>query len=393
MIVGNQFIKCTLEEFCIQHDKNLLELWDYELNNDRPSDIGYSSNKKRWFKCPKGIHPSREIYVGNITKAYKNGKKYCICHKCNSIGQYIVDHYGDEYLKNIWSDINDVNPFDIENNSKGSIWLKCINNITHPDYSVSANNFHKSHNCPYCSGKKVCTTNSFGYMYPEYIELWSKKNSFSPYDCSYGSDQYVWFKCENKIHNDYKKTIYNQTSDIYKCPLCANITRINNIPRGENSPYWKGDAVDKNKRFRNSNEYDSWRKTIFKNDNYTCQCCGQYSGDLQVHHIKDFATYEDLRVDIKNGITLCKSCHDSTVSGSFHNTYGTIGKKPEELEEYINTKRKQLNINIPFSIEAYLSGNKLKPNDVNNDFEYPWIFDLYPIRYIKNCGNHQRIAV
>lgn len=32
------------------------------------------------------------------------------------------------------------------------------------------------------------------------------------------------------------------------------------------------------------------------------------------------------------------------------------------LLEYINNKRKELGINIPFNIESYLNGNILKPN-------------------------------
>ena len=41
-----------------------------------------------------------------------------------------------------------------------------------------------------------------------------------------------------------------------------------------------------------------------------------------------------------------------------------MNNTPEQLEEYINNKRKELGINIPFNIEEYLNGNILKPNDL-----------------------------
>jgi len=62
-------------------------------------------------------------------------------------------------------------------------------------------------------------------------------------------------------------------------------------------------------RLRSSPEYVQWRKAIYKRDDYTCQKCGVKGGRLEAHHIKPFATHPELRFDVDNGITLCKSCH------------------------------------------------------------------------------------
>ena len=119
-------------------------------------------------------------------------------------------------------------------------------------------------------------------------------------------------------------------------------------------------------RARSTVEYENWRNEVYKKDWYTCQCCGQ-SKEIkkQAHHLKSFAHNEDLRYDIDNGITLCEDCHYTTIPDSFHNLYGAIDNTPEQLEEYINYKRKKLGINIPFSIEAYKNGEILKPNDIS----------------------------
>lgn len=63
---------------------------------------------------------------------------------------------------------------------------------------------------------------------------------------------------------------------------------------------------------------------------------------------------------------MCFDCHDATVKGSFHNLYGTHYKTTSELEEYINNKREQLGIDIPFSIDGYKNGEKLTHDMVSN---------------------------
>jgi 5-methylcytosine-specific restriction endonuclease McrA len=65
--------------------------------------------------------------------------------------------------------------------------------------------------------------------------------------------------------------------------------------------------------------YKKWSLAVRERDNFTCQVCGLKTnkpGKLHAHHLESFDTNEELRTDIKNGITLCNSCHNS-----FHNRY------------------------------------------------------------------------
>lgn len=85
------------------------------------------------------------------------------------------------------------------------------------------------------------------------------------------------------------------------------------MPRGENSPNWKGGTSRCYKLGYWSPEYKEWRSKVFERDKYTCKCgFSGSSGYLTAHHIKSFAKYPKLRYVVSNGITLCEECHKKT---------------------------------------------------------------------------------
>jgi len=72
---------------------------------------------------------------------------------------------------------------------------------------------------------------------------------------------------------------------------------------------WKGGITHRNSLIRKSIEYIEWRKDVYKRDNWTCQECKKKTKDIIAHHINLFSEFPDLRFDINNGVTLCRSCH------------------------------------------------------------------------------------
>lgn len=92
--------------------------------------------------------------------------------------------------------------------------------------------------------------------------------------------------------------------------------KISESLKGEKSYLWQGGKTEKAKCIRTSFDYRLWREAVFARDDWTCQECGQRGVILNADHIKPFADYPALRLELSNGRTLCKPCHKNT------DTYG-----------------------------------------------------------------------
>ncbi|MEM2988203.1 MAG: HNH endonuclease, partial [Candidatus Bathyarchaeia archaeon] len=90
--------------------------------------------------------------------------------------------------------------------------------------------------------------------------------------------------------------------------FCSNECR-QEYQKGENHPSYKG-TYDYNEReeFRKTEEWEKIRNAVLERDGWKCWLCGD-TGILNVHHIKNWKDYPDLRLDPSNLVTLCIACH------------------------------------------------------------------------------------
>jgi hypothetical protein len=75
---------------------------------------------------------------------------------------------------------------------------------------------------------------------------------------------------------------------------------------GDKASNWRG-GISYYKR--NDNKVHAWRKAVQERDNFTCQVCLVYGGELHIDHIKNWANHMELRFEVSNGRTLCRACH------------------------------------------------------------------------------------
>ena len=80
-----------------------------------------------WFKCNE--HPEHKSELKSIQHFTSGQEGSMNCKQCNSMGQYIIDYYGEEFLWSVWSDKNIILPFEIapRSNKKYSGIVQIIN--------------------------------------------------------------------------------------------------------------------------------------------------------------------------------------------------------------------------------------------------------------------------
>jgi hypothetical protein len=203
------------------------------------------------------------------------------------------------------------------------------------------NNYGKLEFICKCQGKSTTTWATF-------------KNSKSCANCGYAKTAEKIRKFDyNYVYNYLIKFGYELLEESYKNPQTAmkckcpngHETSIefrhfqNNVrcrecylenTKGENNPNWNPLKTDEERLHdRVYEEYRQWRDSIYKRDNYTCQCCG-LGNKVNAHHLNGYHWAIDERTTVENGITLCESCHDD-----FHNAYGHSNNTKEQFEEYM----------------------------------------------------------
>ncbi len=219
LIKGKSFYDWCYENLSKGQANETISRWDTELNKCSAKEVCYSSHKKYWFKCPRGIHESEQHSIHITTVQRRLSELHC--RKCNSIAQYLIDNYGQNALNKYWSNKNTLNPWSVTKKCNKKIWIKCQKDKRHPDYLITAHNFvEDNHRCLYCSNQKVYLFNSLGYVYPESLKYWSNKNKKTPFEYTKGSTKKVWWKCPNGKHKDFKRIIANSVIYNFRCPEC-----------------------------------------------------------------------------------------------------------------------------------------------------------------------------
>jgi predicted restriction endonuclease len=89
--------------------------------------------------------------------------------------------------------------------------------------------------------------------------------------------------------------------------------------RPQDNPWWRGGKRRLQDRTANAtrDEINAWRLAVYRNGQYKCKHCGKLGKNtrgcegigLDTAHIKPWLLFPKLRLDIKNGIVLCRKCH------------------------------------------------------------------------------------
>lgn len=227
-------MKKTFGEYLIEmYGENAIELYWSDKNILSPHDYSYGSKKYVWINCIESKYhgsfitrPSR--YVAGHGCPCCVGQK---THPKDSFAQWGIDNICEDFLEKYWSKENIVNPYEVSYSSGMKIKIICQEKEYHGSYEIIVAAFTKGCRCGYCYGGKTHKQDSIGFLYPELLELFSDKNKISLYELKPHSSKKVLWKCENGIHEDYKRPVSKNIFLGFRCPECSKINRESSLEK------------------------------------------------------------------------------------------------------------------------------------------------------------------
>ena len=193
------------------------KLWHPTKNKDTtPRNITAGSNKRYWFKCPKG--PDHEWYpkLDNLTLNNRGcpfcaGAKVSVTNSLSSVAPELIKEW--HPTKN-----GDVTPDDIVALSGKKRWWKCEKGPDHEWDQSPGVRIGQGVGCPMCSGIRVSVTNSLQTKRPEVAKLWhpTKNGNLTPDDIVSKSNKKFWWRCELFPGHEWRTS----ASSIAGCPTC-----------------------------------------------------------------------------------------------------------------------------------------------------------------------------
>ena len=203
--------------------------WHPTKNGDfTPQIVVIGSTKKIWWKCDKGDdHEWQAVLYSRINSGCPicTGRKVVLANSLQTKNPKLLKEW--DFKKNIG-----IKPDKIYYSSTRKVWWKCDKGDDH-EWQATIQTRNNGVGCPYCSGQKVSSTNSFSNIYPNLARMWhpTKNDKLSPKNfTSKSSRRKVWWKCDKGDDHEWQARISN-ISNGNNCPFCANrkISKTNSL--------------------------------------------------------------------------------------------------------------------------------------------------------------------
>ncbi len=269
-----------------------------------------------------------ECNCGDINKIsfsdFQQGRR---CWKCGLKKRSEKRRHTLEYVKQCFKDEGCVLLEDEYIGSRYKMKYICsCGNIS----KINFTNFSQDKRCNKCGVKKASEKQKHTLKYV--------KQCFLDEGCVLLETEYInthtlmKYKCNC---GNISKIKFSHFKDGHRCKKCGS------IKGGENHPNYNPNLTDEEREANKSRLsdclYKKWRIGVYKRDLFICQKCKKRKNSdgkrkkLNGHHIESWGSCPKLRLDEKNGITMCKCCHKE-----FHHIYGYGSNTKQQLEEFFN---------------------------------------------------------
>jgi len=180
------------------------------------------SNKKVWWKCPKGQDHEWQATISN--RIMGRGCPICsnrIVKESNCLATINPD------LAKEWHPVlnDNLTPYEVSVGSQKKVWWK--GNCGHEWQAVIASR-STGVGCPICCNKKTVKSNCLLTKNPALAKEWhpTKNGELTPYDVTPGSHTKVWWKCLKGEDHEWQASVKSRNNGT-GCPMCVNKTLVN----------------------------------------------------------------------------------------------------------------------------------------------------------------------
>jgi hypothetical protein len=198
----------------------LAKEWHPTKNRElTPYDVTPGSQKKVWWKCPKGVDHEWDAVIADRN----SGIGCAICSNYKVVKSNCLATLNPQLAKEWHPTKNgELTPEDVHPGSAIKVWWKCPNGDDH-EWKTVIYSRTGGKGCPICSGRKVVSSNCLATLNPKLAKEWHpmKNGKLTPYDVGSGSKRVVWWKCSKGDDHQWKSPVCNRTLGL-GCPICSN---------------------------------------------------------------------------------------------------------------------------------------------------------------------------
>ena len=191
-----------------------------------PKDFAQFSGKKVWWKCDLG--PDHE-WEAEIRKRVKTNTNCPFCAgKKISVTNSLINNYpriAEQFHPILNADIKVESLF---MNSNKTIWWKCDLGPDHEWKTQVYSRTYRNRDCPFCSGHNVSVTNNLEINAPKIAKQFDLDKNYPklPSDFSTGSNESVWWKCDNPEHRGWQAPVAARIRQSIGCYICNQEERF-----------------------------------------------------------------------------------------------------------------------------------------------------------------------
>lgn len=199
----------------------IAEQWHPTKNGQlTPRDVTASSNRRVWWRCPKGPDHAWE---GTVAMRLGRGCPFCSGKRAsvtNALSR-VSPHLAAQWhpTKN-----GALGPDDVTTGTDRRVWWRCPEGPDH-EWEAAICDRKASNGCPFCSNKRVSVTNALATVAPRVASEWhpTKNGTLTPHDLTPGAHRKVWWRCP--FGHTWQAMVKARTRLGTGCPDCHALRR------------------------------------------------------------------------------------------------------------------------------------------------------------------------